>query len=508
MTLKNEMTLKKKRIIVVENELIVSKNIENQLIKLGYEVVAIIDNGPDAVAKAAELSPDLVLMDIHLSGDMDGIEAAHQIGTKNQIPVVYLTAYADNNTIQRAKITTPYGYIIKPFDPDKLKSSIEIALYKHQIERKLKASELRFRTLADSSPVGIFQTNMNGQYTYVNKRWCEISGLLPQQALGDNWIEALHPEDRKSTFEYWTQMIQYNKKFTQEYRFKTPSGFINWVYCHTTPLSSELGEKVGYIGTVTDITQRKRLEDELLTAHKLESIGILAGGIAHDFNNLLSIILGNISILLGEANITRDQIDMIKNAENACIQAADLARKLITFSKGGWLDRKKISIDELFIEVTKGEFSQWEDFFKIDIPEHLWPVNGDKNKLKQVFSNIITNALEASENRKAKSISITAENISVDTTEELSLKPGRYIKISFTDQGSGITKEDIEKIFDPYFTTKLRGARRGQGLGLTICYSIVQKHEGHIQVASKPQKGTTVSVFLPAYPDVSQFPIQ
>ena len=493
----NTKPTEKIKIMIVENELIVAKNIENHLRKLGYEVIFIADSGEEAIAGAEETQLDLVLMDIKLAGEIDGIEAARQIQERFQIPVVYLTAYADDETLQRAKVTEPYGYIIKPFEPKKLHTTIEIALYKNNMERKLKESELRFRTLASSSPVGIFQIDINGHCVYVNERWCEIAGLSPEQAMGDGWVHNLPPADRAAISNAWYHMAESGGEFTREYRFQTPGGKITWVYGHTAPLKKESGEKTGYIGTITDITLRKNLEDALLTNKKLESIGILAGGIAHDFNNLLSVIMGNISMIKNESNITSDQNYMLRSAEIASTQAAELAQKLITFSKGGWVDRKEIIFSQLIQETILDNFSQREALFDIDIPDNLWNINGDPAYLKQVFTNLLLNAVEADENNKGK-IMVAARNVGA-IQENIPLKKGQYVKITVKDKGIGIPKEQLDKIFDPYFSTKARWAVKGMGLGLTICYSIIQKHEGHISVTSEPGKGTTVEVYLPAF---------
>ncbi|UCH96519.1 MAG: response regulator [Candidatus Aminicenantes bacterium] len=492
----------KTKVMVAEDELIVARNIENQLRKLGYEVTAVVDSGEAVVARAAEAQPHLVLMDIKLAGQMDGVEAAQKIYDQLHIPVVYLTAYADDETLQRAKVTTPYGYIIKPFEPRKLHTTIEIALYKHTMEKKLQESELRFRTLASSSPVGIFQTDINGDCIYVNERWCEIAGILPGQALGDGWVKALYPEDRSAISDAWNQMVHSGDKFTREFRFQTPAGKITWVYGHAAPLKSESGEKMGYIGTITDITLRKKLEDQLLTGKKLESIGILAGGIAHDFNNLLSVIIGNISMVKNDSNITSTQSDMLENVEKASAQAAQLAQRLITFAKGGWLKRKKLDFFQLIQDTIHDHFPQMETLFDLGISQNLRAVDGDWDQLKQVFFNLLHNAVEASEEYKG-SITVTAENVELPG-EYTPLPDGQYIKVIVKDKGVGIPKEQLGKIFDPYFTTKSRGAQKGLGLGLSICYSIIHKHDGYIHVSSEGGKGTTVEIYLPAFQTSSE----
>ena len=499
---KHKKTGTKFRIMIVEDELIVAQNLENQLQKLGYEVPAVVNSGQEAILTAAKIKPHLVLMDIKLSGSMDGIDAADQIHTRFHIPVVYLTAYADEETLQRAKATDPFGYILKPFELRKLHSTIEIALYKHQMEMKLKESELRFRTLAYSSPVGIFQTNAKGDCIYVNRRWCEIAGLSPKQAMGSAWTTAIHPEDRDTISRAWYTMTQSGGEleFEQEFRFQTPSGKTTWVFGHAAALKSKSREKIGYIGTITDISVRKKLEDELLTSKKLEAIGILAGGIAHDFNNLLSVIMGTISIVKEDANITEGQYELLESVERASAQASELAQKLITFSKGGWLNRKKVNVRQILEEVILDRFANSEAAarIKVNIPHNLLPVDGDENKLKQVFVNLLLNAVEAG--GVEKGITITAKNVEiVEENAQAPLKKGLYAKITIEDKGSGIPEELLGNIFDPYFTTKEKSSKKGLGLGMTICYSIIRKHGGHIAAKSEEGKGTAVNVYLPAF---------
>jgi two-component system cell cycle sensor histidine kinase/response regulator CckA len=491
----------KVRIMIVEDELIVAQNLENQLKKLGYEVAAAVGSGQEAVKMAAEMKPDLVLMDIKLSGAMDGIDTADQIHTRFQIPVVYLTAYADDETLERAKTTAPFGYILKPFELKKLHSTIEIALYKHQLEKKLRESELRFRTLANSSPVGIFQTDARGNCIYVNKRWCEMAGLSSEQALRMVWVDAVHPRDRSAISWAWVKMTRSGDEFEQEFRFYTPAGKTTWVFGHAAALKSDSGEYMGYIGTITDITVRKKLEDELLTSKKLESIGILAGGIAHDFNNLLSVIMGTISLVKEEPNITEGQYELLTSVERTSAQASELAQKLITFSRGGWLNLKKVSIREVLEDVIHENFAAPDTQFKLDLPPNLLRVKGDENKLKQVFMNLLLNAVEAGEGENEKGITINAQNIEIpDKETQPPLQKGEYVKVSIEDKGGGISREHLDKVFDPYFTTKEKGSKKGMGLGLTICYSIVRKHKGHIAVISEEGKGTSVEVYLPVFP--------
>jgi PAS domain S-box-containing protein len=496
--------MSKPKIMIVEDELIVVTNIEKQLKKAGYEIAATAISGEEAITKTSEVLPDLVLMDVRLAGPMDGVAAAEQIRNQYDIPVVYLTAYADDETLERAKTTDPHGYIIKPFEPNKLRSTIEIALYKHRVEKKLKESELRFRTLAASSPVGIFQTDIEGDCIYVNERWSKIAGLSNEEAQGKGWIKGLHPEDRDAISDAWYNIPKNGATFSSEYRFQTPSGKVTWVFGHAGALTDESGKKTGYIGTITDISARKKLEEEHLTLKKLEAIGILAGGIAHDFNNLLSVITGNISMLKRGDNLTPDQLSMLQSITRASSQAAELAHKLITFSKGGWLNRKRIDIEQMLKKVMQKIVPNLDAALDIKLVTDpgLLAVDGDEIQVKQVFLNLVNNAVDALKNAGKRKLTIHAQNMG-NPEEDVPLSAGPYVKISIRDNGKGIDEEHLDKVFDPYFTTKPMGTQKGLGLGLTICHSIVRKHDGFIRISSPAAKeesgGTLVEVYLPAY---------
>ena len=245
-----------------------------------------------------------------------------------------------------------------------------------------------------------------------------------------------------------------------------------------------------------DITERKKMEEEVLRTRKLESIGVLAGGIAHDFNNLLFAVSGNISLARNDLKLEAGSCEELEEAEKACIKAKELTARLITFSKGGDPVREICSImgllKDAIASTLKGTGIEYEFFIDDDIRK----VNIDKYQIRQVIYNIIVNAKEAMNDRGQ--LKITCSNVDIKQKANQILAQGKYIKITIKDQGSGISNENLNKIFDPYVSTKEMGINRGQGLGLTVSYSIVKKHNGLITVESELEKGSSFSIYLPA----------
>jgi two-component system cell cycle sensor histidine kinase/response regulator CckA len=191
-------------------------------------------------------------------------------------------------------------------------------------------------------------------------------------------------------------------------------------------------------------------------------------------------------------------------SELASLKAAELAEKFITFSPGGWLMREELLLDNLLKGLldSEPELHDTNVSYKIDISRELAPIYGDKAQLNQVFQNLLLNAVEAIEARPGGEqgrIAIRAENSIITSKNQFQLKPGNYVKVSIEDNGTGIPAEIMEKLFDPYFSTKDRGTQKGMGLGLTLCYWIIKRHGGHIEVQSEPGKGTAVTLYLPAF---------
>ena len=257
----------------------------------------------------------------------------------------------------------------------------------------------------------------------------------------------------------------------------------------------ELQQKVKQLEK--ELSERKVTEEELLKAKKLESIAALSGGIAHDYNNLLTSIMGNIS--LAQTYLEHDDkiYGLLNEAQHASILAKALTRKLITFSRGGAPIKKIVPILPLVKRATEFSLSGSNIKCEFHIPDELWLVEIDETQIGQAIYNLVMNAREAM--RDGGTIRVAAENVNI-TDGIPTLKEGKYVKISFNDEGIGIPKEHLKKIFDPYFSTKEMGTQKGMGLGLSICHSIIKGHSGDVDVESQKGAGATFNIYLPASP--------
>lgn len=363
-------------------------------------------------------------------------------------------------------------------------------------EEALKESEEQYRTLVENVNVGIYRTKGDplGHFLQANPAMIKIFGYDSGEEFLEIGISDLYQDPAA------------RKLFLKEISEK---GFVKEKEIHMrkkdgTPIVTSCTAKVQYDangsirwidGVMEDITERKQIEEEILKTSKLESIGILAGGIAHDFNNILTAVIGNLSLARMMAKPESEILNRLTEAEKASRRAQDLTQQLLTFSKGGTPVKKVASIANLLRDSASFMMSGSNVRCEFSIPDNLSPVNIDEGQISQVINNLVINAKQSMP--QGGTIRIKAENVAVggqSGEQGLPLRDGKYIKIIIQDQGIGISEEHLDKIFDPYFTTK----EEGSGLGLTTTYSIIKRHDGHITVKSKFGAGTTFSIYLPA----------
>jgi PAS domain S-box-containing protein len=330
----------------------------------------------------------------------------------------------------------------------------------------------------------------------VNHAAVRMLGARSKEQVMEEYASIFLPKTLEGFAEWLATIPSGESEFETESVVRAFTGEVRHVVAKVMPLPERPTGMLKELGSVIDITERKRTEGELLNVQKLESVGVLAGGIAHDFNNLLGVILGGISLAKLDMNPETRVFKVLQEAEKACHQSRNLTQQLITFSKGGAPVRKLESIEKILGEAINLALAGSNVLCTLHIDDDAWPVNCDSGQIQQVFMNLLINAKEAMPEGQA--IEIETRNVKLREGEIPSLGAGSYVKISVKDYGTGIPEDHLPRIFDPYFSTKERGARKGTGLGLTIAYGILKRHEGHISVHSKVGVGTTFHVYLPA----------
>jgi PAS domain S-box-containing protein len=359
---------------------------------------------------------------------------------------------------------------------------------------KLKESEERFKSLVASSPEGLI-VRRGAEILYVNPSGLRLLGAPDATALIGKDVLTLLPEELRPDFRLRLQEVDASGVTTRPYavRLARPDGSMADIEISGAPINYG-GEKCGmvFFRDVSERAKSERMMSEMTNMQRVESLGALAGGIAHDFNNMLMGIMANLSLLMSKADCGPQSSEIIRDTLEAARNAQGLTTQLLAFSKGGKPVKKELCTEKALREIFKLATSGSSAANEIDIPRDLWSVDGDENQLKQAVNNLLVNALQAMPG--GGTLRLKAENLNVTDRDGLPLAPGKYIRVTVSDSGIGIPKEYLDRIFEPYFTTKARG----HGLGLSMTWSVVKNHGGHIEAASEPGKGTVFKVLLPA----------
>jgi PAS domain S-box-containing protein len=354
----------------------------------------------------------------------------------------------------------------------------------------------------EQSPNTIIITDINANIEYVNPIFTKITGYTSEEAVGQNPRILKSGKTPPEVYKKLWKAIKSGNEWRGEFINKKKNGELYTESVYIAPIKNTEGVSTHFVAVKEDITERKKIEEELLKMQKLESVGVLAGGIAHDFNNSLQAILSSITVAKLYLNPEDEVYKRLTDAEKVTIQSKGLSQQLLTFSRGGDPIRKTIFISELIKNSAQFALSGSNVRCEFEIPDNLWSVKADKGQLDQVISNICINANQST--TLGRTINVKAENYNLEVKDSLPLQEGKYVKITIKDQGIGIPTEYLQKIFDPYFTTK----QKGSGLGLATCYSIIKKHNGYIDVESEVGIGTIFHIYLPASQiEVRQEPI-
>ncbi len=349
-------------------------------------------------------------------------------------------------------------------------------------------SEDLFRTYFEYAPDFVLQVDAEGTILFINRTY---RGLSKEQVVGTSvydWVPEEFRPGVKSTLDH---VLDSGEPRVIEYWALDADGETRWHSAHFGPIG-EGGRDGTAIVIVRDITQHKEIQEELTKRERLDSLGVLAGGLAHDFNNILTAVLANISMAKMYGDLKEDVLQMLTDAEKASFRAKRLTQQLLAFSKGGAPAKKTVSLSKMLRDMTHFTLSGSNVRCEYSLPDDLWPVEADEGQIDQVIQNLVINADQAMPG--GGTLSVSAENVTLNEEDLPAGKGGRYVRMSFVDQGTGIADKHLPKIFDPFFTTK----RKGSGLGLSTVFSIVQKHGGHVRVDSRAGVGATFHVYLPA----------
>ena len=364
---------------------------------------------------------------------------------------------------------------------------------RRQAEENLRSSEEQLRLIVDQSPMGIIFWNTDFRVQRWNIAAQKIFGYTAEEAADMHASNLLPVEMHRHMRKIWTKLEGTSKGVRSRNENITKDGGRIQCDWFNTPVTDSSGQVLGALSLVENVTEQMRLDRELRKLEKLESTGILAGGIAHDFNNILTGILGNINLAQLTEKLPEKSKELLSAAEKAAIRAKALTQQLLTFAKGGEPIKEATSLAEVIYDSASFVLHGGTVSGIFNISDDLWHALVDRNQFSQVIQNIVLNARHAMP--QGGSVVIRGENIDLGKDSfPLLDKEKRYIRISIKDNGIGIPAAVLDKIFDPYFSTK----QEGSGLGLAITLSIIRKHDGHIQVLSEPGSGTEFIIYLPA----------
>jgi len=523
------------RILVVEDEAIVARDVAGMLRELGYEVVGIAATGEMAIAKAQETRPDLLLMDIKLRGEIDGVAAAERISSFLSVPVIFVTANSDDLTLERAKVTTPFGYVLKPFEPRELHIAIEIALYRHAAEQELARVHKQEEELLAAVPSILIGVDGDGRVIHWNAQAEAVFALPAAQALGHPFRDCPLRWQWAAIEEAVALCLEQRAPVSmKEVRYERPDGREGFLNLTVGPYHSREGSASGFLIAAEEVTEQKILQQQLMQAQKLESIGQLAAGIAHEINTPTQFIGDNIRFLrdsfsgvmallrayrefkeaarqlpgaqelAAAIDVQEKEVDLeflaqeiplaIQQSLEGVERVAHIVHAMRAFSHPGGQEKTAVDLNKAIETTVTVARNEWKYVAEVEmhLDQALPAVQGLPNELNQVILNILLNAAHAIKDvvgprpepeRKGK-ITITTQ------------RSNGYAEIRISDTGTGIPAAIRHRIFDPFFTTKPVGS--GTGQGLAIAHNVVvEKHKGAITFETEEGKGTTFIIRLP-----------
>jgi PAS domain S-box-containing protein len=491
-------TMAPTQILVVEDESVVALDIQSRLISLGYAVPAVAAYGEDAIREAGENNPDLVMMDIQLKGEMDGVEAAEQIRSRFDIPVVYLTAYADGATLERAKVAEAFGYLLKPFKERELQTTIEMALYKHKMERRLKESERWLSATLRSIGDAVIATDAHGDIQFLNPLAERLTGWKQNEAKGQdlshvfNIIDGATRQPGESLFSRVLQegaaiQLEDNTLLIAKDGSEVP------VEDSAAPIKDDEGEIVGVVIVFRDVTERMQAQEALsLHATELqarnEELDAFAHTVAHDLKNPVNLIVGFSEVLRTDYATMEDEElqHYLQIVARSGLKISSIIDELLLLAGVRQMDVELEPLDMASIVAEAQErLGHMVEIHQTEItlPSH-WPLAmGYAPWVEEVWVNYLSNGIKYG--GQPPHLTLGAKEL-----------PDGTICFWIRDNGPGLSPEDQARLFTPF--TQLNKIRaNGHGLGLSIVQRIVNKLDGRVGVVSQVGRGSIFTFTLP-----------
>jgi len=475
--------------MVVEDESIISEDIKRTLIYLGYDVVATCPSGEKAIPTADELLPELILMDIKLEGDLDGIETAEKIYKKHRIPIIFLTSYSNDKTLEGAALSEPYGYVLKPFEERELHATIEMAFYKHKMQKKLRRKEKKYRDIFENAIEAIFV--LQGDYfQFFNNQMIEYTGYSEEDLKLKPFFEIIHPEDRIVAISNYRRRIQHEEVPNyNSYRFIGKDSEVKWMKVNSVVIDWE-GE-TATLNFMSDETEQKLAEiKQRSLVDKLERVNAELKDFAYIVSHDLKAPLRAISSLANwistdyADNFDEDGKEQMKLLISRVKRMHNLIVGILEYSRVGRIKEEIVEID---LEELVGEaidiISPPENI-KIEVEGKLPDIQFERTRIDQVFQNLISNAVKFNDKEEGK--------ISISCTSQ-----GKNWQFRVSDNGPGVEKRHFDRIFKIFQTLQPRDEFESTGVGLTLIKKIIEQYDGKIWIESVVGEGTTFLFTIP-----------
>ncbi|HET7281612.1 MAG TPA: response regulator [Sphingomicrobium sp.] len=496
--------------------------------------VVLARSGEEALRHLLKSEFAVILLDVYMPG-MDGYETAQIIRGREQtkgIPIVFLSAVNKEAEHQlRGYAMGAVDYVFKPVDPIILRSKVAVFVdlfeKSKEVERKaryeqalldatlranaerlraeqdLRRAEQRQAAIIQSLPMVLYLEPFDSRRrvpNYLSGDLEAITGFSYAQMESDPqmWIERLHDEDRNRVIAALDARAR-SGRLAIEYRWQCADGAYKHFLDQAVLLKDPDGRPIEFAGTITDVTDQRLLESQLVQAQKMDAIGKLTGGIAHDFNNLLAAVIGGLGLLERRATLAEDQQRVLAMTKRAAEQGSELVRRLLAFARRQRLEPHPIELPALQETVSDLLTHTLGGLVNIEwrVEKDVWTVFADQAQLELAVVNLIINARDAMP--AGGTVKIVAENRTVNDDDPPGASAGDYVRIAVEDTGTGISPEHLEKVMEPFFTTKEMG--KGSGLGLSMVYGFAKQSNGAFRLESEMGKGTTAELWLPRAPE-------